>query len=194
MRDPLPQTGTNRLLHLLDPYIPDSFINQRWNLRPPRGPRPAFSAAQLWRLHLLIVLTPVRSLNLLLAMLPEQGAWRAFARLGRRQGVPHVALLHQFRARVGVAGLRAINDQLRQPLVTQASGWEQTVALMDATDLEAACSGFKKKTRALTPPTAPPWEVARSRPVRADGLSATRSTPCDCGGVRSASACYCCPW
>lgn len=188
MRDPLPQTGTNQLLHLLDPYIPDFFINQRWNLRPPRGPRPAFSAAQLWRLHLLVVLTPVRSLNLLLAMLPEQPAWRAFARLGRRQGVPHVALLHQFRARMGVAGLRSINDQLRQPLVAQAAGWEQTVALMDATDLEAACSGFKKKTPAPTRPTVPPWGDARSRPARADGLSAIKSTPCDCGGARNASA------
>ena len=188
MHDALPQTGTNQLLALLDPYVPDQFINQRWNIRPARGPRPAFSAAQLWRLHLLVVLTPTRSLNLLLAMLPEQPVWRQFARLGRRQSV-HVALLHQFRARVGVGGLRAINDQLRQPLVEQAAGWEPTVALMDATDLEAACSGFKKNLLAPIRRRAPRWAGARSRQARADGLSVTISTRCDCGGALRPTGC-----
>jgi len=45
----LPVTGTNRLLDLLDPYIPDDFINERFSVRPVRGPRWRFSAAQLWR-------------------------------------------------------------------------------------------------------------------------------------------------
>lgn len=160
MNTRLPMTGTSQLLTCLDPHIPDAFINEHWNVRPARGPRPTFSAAQLWRVHLLVLLTPARFFNLLLAMLPDQPAWRAFARLARRQGVPHVALLHQFRERVGVSGLRAINDHLRQPLVEQAAGWEHAVALMDATDLEAACSGFKKKTPAPIPPSELRWVVA----------------------------------
>jgi hypothetical protein len=160
MNPRLPVTGTNELLACLDPHIPDAFINEHWNGRPARGPRPTFSAAQLWRVHLLALLTPARFFNLLLAMLPDQPAWRAFARLSRRQGVPHVAVLHQFRDRVGVSGLRAINDHLRQPLVERAAGWAHAVALMDATDLEAACSGFKKKTPAPILPSAPPWVAA----------------------------------
>ena len=111
----LPVTGTSRLLNLLDPYIPDDFINTHWSLRPGRGPRWQFSAAQLWRLHLLALLTPVHSLNLLCAMLPEQRAWRAFARLRHRQRVPDVCILNAFRLRLGVMGLRQINDAILQP-------------------------------------------------------------------------------
>jgi hypothetical protein len=188
----LPMTGTNQLLRILDPHVPDGFINEHWSGRPKRGPRPAFSAAQLWRLHLLAVLTPVHSLNLLLAMLPEQPAWRHFARLGRRQGVPEVRRLHEFRARVGVAGLRAINDRLCQPLVERAARWEYAVALMDATDLEAACRGFKKKTLARTPPAGLPWVGAHSKRDKASGLSATKSTRCGCGGKNTHEpSCWC---
>lgn len=194
MNAPLPPTGTAQLLSLLDPYIPDDFINAHWNVRPTRGPHRLFSAAQLWRVHLLMLLTPVHSLNLLLSLLPEQRAWRAFVRLAHRHRLPDARMLHEFRGRVGVSGLRAINDTLRQPLVEQAAAWEQPLALIDATDLEAACSGFKKNKPKPTRPNRQPWVDARSRPGRAVGSSATRSTPCDCGGVRTPRAFCWCPW
>jgi hypothetical protein len=145
----LPVTGSNQLLDLLDPYIPDECINERWHLRPVRGPRWQFSAAQLWRVHLLALLTPVHSLNLLCTLLSEQRAWRSFARLRHRHAMPDVRLLHAFRDRVGVLGLRQINEVLLQRLIPIASPWENATALMDATGLPAACSGFKKRHRHL---------------------------------------------
>jgi len=175
-------TGSTRLLDLLDPYIPDAFINQHWNARPVRGPRWQFSAAQLWRVHLLALLTPVHSLNLLTALLPEQRAWRHFARLHHRHHVPDVRLLNTFRSHMGVLGLRQINEAILQPLIQTAAHWENATALIDATDLPAACSGFKKKTRALTPPNTRRWADARSRPARAAGSSAIKSTAFACGG------------
>ena len=184
----LPATGTAQLLDLLDPHIPDDFIHEHWPRRPARGPRLKFSAAQLWRVHLLALLTPVHAFNLLLALLPEQRQWRAFARLPNQRNLPDVRMLHEFRARLGVGGLRHINERLRQGLIEQAAGWEQTVALIDATDLPAACRGFKKNKPALTPPTGRPWADARSRPVKAGASLATRSTPCDCGGVPTPTA------
>lgn len=74
----LPVTGSNQLLDLLDPYIPDNLINNLCLVRPVRGPRWQFHAAQLWRTHLLALLTPVHSFNLLTQLLPEQRAWRDF--------------------------------------------------------------------------------------------------------------------
>ena len=62
----LPRTGTAELLSILDRYVPDDFINENWNVRPVRGPRRYFSAAQLWRTHLLTVLTPVHTAAILL--------------------------------------------------------------------------------------------------------------------------------
>jgi hypothetical protein len=178
----LPATGTGKLLDLLDPHIPDDFINEHWHWRPARGQRPKFSAAQLWRVHLLVLLTPVHAFNLLLTSLPEQRRWRDFAHLPNQRALPDVRMLHEYRGRLGVGGLRHINDCLRQGLIEQAAGWEQTVALIDATDLPAACRGFKKKKRALTRPIGRHWEDAPSRLGRAAALSVTKSTPCDCGG------------
>ena len=186
----LPATGTAKLLALLDPHIPDDFINEHWQWRPARGQRPKFNAAQLWRLHLLVLLTPVHAFNLLLTSLPEQRRWRDLARLPNQRHLPDVRMLHEFRARVGGGGLRQINDHLRRDFIEPAAGWEQSVALIDATDLPAACRGFKKKKRALTPPTEPSLEGARSRPGKAAALSVTRNTRCDCGGGRMATECY----
>ncbi len=157
----MPATGTLALLDLLDPHIPDDYINAGWPRRPNRGPRPKFSSAQLWRLHLLALLTPVHAFNLLLASLPEQRRWRAFAHLANRRELPDARMLHEFRHDLGVGGLRQINDFLRNDLIEQASGWDQTVALIDATDLPASCRGFKKKRPAPIPLSGPRWADAR---------------------------------
>jgi len=178
----LPVTGSNQLLDLLDPYIPDDFINEHWRLRPLRGPCWQFSPAQLWRVHLLALLTPVHSLNLLTQLLPEQRRWRDFARLRHRHRTPDVRILNAFRSLVGVMGLRQINQAILQPLMQMAALWESATALIDATDLPAACNGFKKKTPAPIPLTGPRWADARSRRAKAAGSSATRSTVFACGG------------
>jgi hypothetical protein len=149
MNSDLPATGTVALLELLDPFVPDDFINECWPTRPTGGRRRDYSAAQLYRVHLLSLLTPVHSLNLLVKMLPEQRAWRKFAGLRRQTQVPGVRVLHEFRCRVGVAGLRRINQHLLAPLVAAYAWQPWSVGLIDATDLPAACGGFKKKHRAI---------------------------------------------
>lgn len=194
MNSVLPPTGTAQLLSLLDPYVPDQFINQHWNGRPLRGPRRSLSAAQLWRVHLLAVLTPSHSFNQLVALLPEQRAWREFARLSHRHRGPDARMLNEYRSRVGVNGLRAINDTLRLPLIERAAGWSHAVALIDATDLPASCGGFKKKRRNVTRPIVPRWEAAPSRPAKAVASWATRSTPSDCGGENTPPPCCWCHW
>jgi len=192
MKSSLPMTGTNELLARLDPYVPDTFINEGWSVRPPRGPRRSFSAAQLWRTHLLMLLTPAHSLNQLQRLLTEQRAWRSFARLPHRERVPDVRMLNEFRWRVGVSGLRCINDHLRQPLIERARNWSHAVALIDATDLEASSDGFKKKRRRPIRRTGPQWGSAPSRPGRADGMSVTKSIPCVYGGESRSHPCFWC--
>ena len=90
----------------------------------------------------------------------------------RQSRVPDVRMRHEFRARLGVAGLRRINQHLLQPLM-EAYAWRQrSVGLIDATDLPAACGGFKKAPATIRR-TAPRWAGARSSAVRAGALSAT---------------------
>jgi hypothetical protein len=42
-------------------------------------------------------------------------------------------------------GLRQINEAILQRLIQRASLWQNATALIDATDLPAACRGFKKR-------------------------------------------------
>lgn len=143
----LPRTGTNRLLELLSGYVPDALIDDLCPRQWTGGRRSALSAPQLWRVHLLPLLTTTRSLNLAVAQLPEQTAWRRFCRLGGHW--PSARMLHEFRQQIQVSGLRRINQYLLGQLVRRQGVQAQAVALMDATDLPAACSGFKKKHRNL---------------------------------------------
>ena len=143
----LPPVGTIALLEVLSDYVPDDFIAGFCPRTFTGGRRHDLSAPQLWRAHLLAVLTSTHSLNLIVAQLPEQPAWRRFARL-RRQ-LPTARMLSEFRQQVGVSGLRRINQHLLGRLLSRQGVQPHAVALMDATDLPASCSGFKKKFRHL---------------------------------------------
>jgi hypothetical protein len=108
----------------------------------------------------LAVLTPVHSFNLLLELLPEQKEWRRFAHLPSRHRLTGTRMLHEFRERVGVRGLRRINSQLLAPLLPARDGGTMSVALIDATDLLASASGHKKRVRGDIRPRERPWVVA----------------------------------
>ena len=140
----LPPVGTSQLLELMSPYVPDDCLAGVCPRHFTGGRRHDLSAAQLWRVHLLALLTSTHSLNLLVAQLPEQATWRRFSRL--RSTLPTARMLHEFRQAVGVAGLRAINHHLAGRLLRRTGLQPQAVALMDATDWPAACSGFKKNS------------------------------------------------
>jgi hypothetical protein len=144
----LPPVGTSRLLELLSPYAPDAFIAEICPRDFTGGRRHVLSAAQLWRTHLLAVLTATHSLNLVVAQLPEQPAWRRFARLRRTR--PTARRRHEFRQTVGVGGLRRIQQHLVERLLHRHGVQPHAVALMDATDLPASCSGFKKSSATYT--------------------------------------------
>jgi len=156
MKSQLPPTGTEEFLELLSPFVPDDFLNERWPRFKTGGRRHHLSAAQLWRLHLLVLLTPVHSFNLLIRMLPEQKSWRHFARLRSLALLPDVRMMNAFRDQLGVSGFRQINRHLLEPLVRSLDPALPAVALIDATDLPAACCGFKKKHRAVFGPRCSP--------------------------------------
>jgi hypothetical protein len=148
MKRALASTGTAQLLEILSEHVPDGFINSMRASRVGRGRRAAFSAAQLWRAHLLALLTPVHHFNLLVEMLPEQRDWRRFARLSHRHRTPDVRMLHQWREAMGVMGLRAINRHLVGRLLEEWPADRLPVAIMDATDLPAAAADRGKKGKA----------------------------------------------
>jgi hypothetical protein len=147
MKSLLPATGTQEFLDLISPFIPDDYINDLWPHGKTGGRRFLLSASQLWRVHLLALLTPVHSFNLLARLMGEQKGWRHFARLRSQTQLPDVRMLSDFRRTVGVSGLRQINSHLLEPIIARLD--PPSFALIDATDLPASCAGFKKKHRPL---------------------------------------------
>jgi hypothetical protein len=144
----LPVTGTAELLDWLADYPPDDFINDIVPRAWTGGRRHGLQASQLWRVHLLALLTSTHSLNLVVAQLSEQSAWRSFARL--RRSLPSVRMLHAFRQDVGVGGLRLINRHLLRRMLRRQGVQPHSVALMDATDLPASCNGLRKRHSAYS--------------------------------------------
>lgn len=184
MQSNLPITGTADLLERLSPFVPDEFINAL--LVPQRfsGTRRCFSSAQLWRTHLLALLTPAHTFNAVARLLPEQRAWRRFGHLSHRFRTPDVRMLHEFRWRAGVTGLRAINDHLVKRLLAFIPAESKTVAIIDATDLPAATAD-KKKTGATGRRRGPPLGRGHANPATPNSTSVLKSTPCVCGCART---------
>lgn len=150
----LAQTGTAELLEQLSDHLEDDCINEQLPRRRGVGRPGAFSSAQLFRVSLLPLLTPARSFNLLVKLLPENRAWRKFSRLPNRFKIPDAKMLHEFRDRLSPASLRQINGQLLRPLLEQLDPGRKTVAIIDSTDLAAAAF---KKTNRVGRRGAPPW-------------------------------------
>ena len=179
---------------LLSPYVPDTFINELVPRHRGRGRRQQLSSAQLYRISLLSVLTPVHAFNHLVRLLPEQRAWRRFAQLSNRQAVPDVWMLNHFRERCGVRELRLINEQLLTPMLPKSTSENPALALIDATDLEAACSGHKKRRPDAIRLNTPRWEDGRSNADAVVASSGTKSTPFD-SGCAVINVAYCsCRW
>lgn len=178
----LPPVGTSELLRILSPHIPDEFINERFSRQRREGRRLRFNAAQLWRVHLLVLLTRTFSFNALVRLLPEQEQWRRFAHLPNRFALPDVRMLSDFRRCLGAAGLRQINDHLLWELLVHAPLNKTAVAFMDATDLPASTED-KKNNPERGPRVEPPWEPVRAGRVRPVSSSATKSIPCGCGSA-----------
>ena len=159
MSSALPAVGTSALLECLTAFVPDDFINTRWPIPRHRGPRWHFSTAQLWRVHLLALLSGGRSFNSVQRALSEQRSLRRFAHLSNERAIPDVRMLHEFRRRVGSGGLRAINDHLSGQILQVAPLRDKTVTLIDATDLPASTQD-KKKMAGLGVQRGPHWEPA----------------------------------
>jgi hypothetical protein len=106
---------------------------------------------------LLAALTGAESYNGIVRLLPEQRAWRRFAHLSHRERTPDARMLHEFRGRVGVSALRAINDFLVLKLLKHLRPEQKSVGLIDATDLPAATAD-KKKTVESGLPSERHWE------------------------------------
>jgi hypothetical protein len=157
----LPTTGTAALLDLLSAFIPDDVLVEALPRHRGSGRRADWSSAQLFRVMLLLLLTPARSTNLLCQLLPEHRAWRRFAHLPNRCRLPSPRQLHEFRLRLTPGVLRRINEHLLRGVLATWPQDQPGIALIDATDLPAATNEYKKSQAAGFPRVRPQWAAGR---------------------------------
>ena len=146
---PLPASGTAALLDVLSPYLHDELIEEVIPQSRRRGRPPLFGPAQLFRVQLLALLSPVHSFNLLVKLLGENRPWREFARLPNKRSLPDAKMLHQFRDRLQLGQLRQVNQALLSPLLEGLDPQRLAVGILDSTDLPASANDFKKKLPAV---------------------------------------------
>ena len=178
---PLPPTGTAALLEVISPYIPDDLINSLFAEKTGRGRPPSFSAAQLFRVNLLVLLTLAHSFNLIQTLLTKHRPWRDFARLRNQRIVPDAKMLHGFRQRLDLNKLRCVNRHLLTPVLEGCSEFAKTVSLIDATDLPAATNAYKKILPANIVLTGPRRVRAAAKTDRAAITLGIKNTRFGCG-------------
>jgi hypothetical protein len=152
----LPTTGTAALLDQLSVFVPDDALCEALPRHRGSGRLTDWSPAQLFRVLLLLLLTPARSTNLLCKLLPEHRAWRRFAHLPNRRRLPSPRQLHEFRLRLTPGVLRGINEHLLRGVLATWPQDQPGIGLIDATDLPAATNEYKKSQAPAFPRVRPP--------------------------------------
>jgi hypothetical protein len=177
----LPMTGTAALLELLSPFVPDDEIGEALPRHRGSGRHTDWSSSQLFRVLLLLLLTPARSTNLLCKLLPEHRAWRRFARLPNRCRLPGPRQMHEFRSRLTPGVLRNVNEHLLRLVLADCAQDHSGIALIDATDLPAATNEYKKSREPAFPRTGLRLGDGPASRASRVGSLVTRSTLCGCG-------------
>jgi len=180
------------VLEKISHYIPDDEIDFLFPFRNfnIQGRKRTFKTSQLYRAHILTMLKEVTSFNKLRAEFKSRRSFRDFCHFKNRQSTPTTRILSEFREYLEPSGFRKITQLITAAFFNTVKLPIVTVAVPDATDIPAHCSGFaKKNVHALRDapaqgftrlPRLPKGEGLK-RVVKAPILLAIRNIPCVSG-------------
>jgi len=176
------------LLEKISPHIPDEEINllfpfKKFNIQ---GRSRQFKTSQLYRAHLLAMLKGIHSFNKLRAEFKTRRAFRDFCLFRNKKVTPTKRMLSEFRDHLNPSGFEKIAQLLTSNFLNVIALPEIKVAIPDATDMPANCSGFTKKNasalgnvnvQSSTQPLEPQKASGPRRVARVLILSDIRSIP-----------------
>lgn len=135
------------ILEKISPYIPDDEIDFLFPFRKSNTQRRLreFKTSQLYRAHILAMIKGVISFNKVCAEFKSRRSFRDFCSLRNKKSTPIKRVLSEFRDYLKPSGFKEITrlitliflDTVKLPVIR--------VAVPDATDMPASCSGFAKK-------------------------------------------------
>jgi hypothetical protein len=173
-------------LEKISPHIPDEEINFLFPFRKfnTQGRRRKFKTSQLYRAHILAMLRGIPSFNKLCTELKARRAFRDFCLFKNKKLTPPKRMLSEFRDHLKPSGFEKITQLIAANLLNVISLPDVHVAIPDATDMPANCSGFAKKNAIVlaianaqrsTPQREPRKGSERKKVVKVPILLDTRS-------------------
>lgn len=173
-------------LEQISPHIPDEEINFLFPFRKfnSQGRRRKFKTSQLYRAHILAMLKGIPSFNKLCRELETRRSFRDFCLFKNKKSTPPKRMLSEFRDHLKPSGFEKIAHLIAVNFLNLIPLPDLHVAIPDATDMPANCSGFAKKNaivlaianaRRSTPPREPPKGSERKKVAKVPILLDTRS-------------------
>jgi hypothetical protein len=173
-------------LEQISPHIPDEEINFLFPFRKfnTQGRRRTFKTSQLYRAHILAMLKAILSFNKLCRELKTRRSFRDFCLFKNKKSTPPKRMLSEFRDHLKPSGFEKIAHLIAANFLNMVPLPDLHVAIPDATDMPANCSGFAKKNAIVlaianaqrsTPQREPPKGSERKKVAKVPILLDTRS-------------------
>jgi hypothetical protein len=135
------------ILEKVSSHIPDDEIDFLFPVRHAntQGRVRAFKASQLYRAHILSMVKGVTSFNKVCAEFKSRRSFRGFCRFKNKEATPTNRILSEFRDYLEPSGFAQIAGLIALTFLNTVKVPIFKVAVPDATDMPASCSGFAKK-------------------------------------------------
>jgi hypothetical protein len=135
------------ILEKISSHIPDEEINFLFPFRKfnTQGRRRKFKTSQLYRAHILAMLKGIHSFNIVCTELKNRRSFRDFCLFKNKKLTPPKRMLSEFRDYLKPSGFEKIAQLIAGNFLNVTSLPDLQVAIPDATDMPANCSGFAKK-------------------------------------------------
>jgi hypothetical protein len=135
------------ILEKISSHIPDDEIDFLFPFRSyhTQGRLREFKTTQLYRVHILTMIKGVTSFNKICAEIKSRRFFRDFCHFKNKKSTPIKRILSEFRDYLKPAGFEEIARLITLSFLNTVKLPVIKVAVPDATDMPASCSGFAKK-------------------------------------------------
>jgi hypothetical protein len=161
------------VLEKISLHIPDDEIDFLFPFRKSntQGRLRGFRTSQLYRAHILTMIKGVTSFNKVCTEFKSRRSFRDFCRLKNKKSTPIKRILAEFRDYLTPSGFAEISRLITLVFLNTVKLPVVKVAVPDATDMPASCSGFAKKNAsaregANVPRSIAPKELLKVKELR----------------------------
>ena len=146
-KDKKQRLDVDPILEKISSHIPDDEIDFLFPFTNynTQGRLREFKTSQLYRVHILTMIKGVTSFNKVCAEIKTRRSFRDFCHFKNKKSTPIKRILSEFRDYLKPSGFKEITRLITLTFLNTVKLPAIKVAVPDATDMPASCSGFAKK-------------------------------------------------